>query len=104
MDDRTTVSHSAFIQARQGYSADLGGCLSRLLAPSRAMAGCLYFSVQRSQCDEHLWQVAGFWRDQAAMDAWLASEAMQVFSDVVQYHMISSVDLHTFRAANAAVA
>lgn len=91
-----TVSHCALVTARQGFSYAVGLGLGGLVAPARAMSGCLHFSVQRSQCDEHLWQVAGVWRDQDAMNAWFTSPSMQVFSDLLQDLLVSSMDVHTF--------
>ncbi|WP_166363806.1 putative quinol monooxygenase [Pseudomonas akapageensis] len=90
------VSHLAFIRANVGSSAALGERLDRLLEPSRQAPGCLHFALQRSQCDDHLWLVSGFWTDEGAMTAYLGSPAMQVFSEVVQELMVSSLDLHTF--------
>ena len=91
-----TVSHCALITARQGHSEQVGLGLSALVRPALAMAGCLHFAVQRSHGGERLWQVAGVWRDQTAMTAWLNSPGMQVFSDLVQGLLVTSLDLHTF--------
>jgi quinol monooxygenase YgiN len=108
MTSFNTVSHCALVTARQGFSHAVGIGLSGLVVPARGMPGCLHFSVQRSQCDEHLWQVAGVWRDQEAMSAWFTSPSMQVFSDLLQDMLVSSLDVHTFsepgieRAASAA--
>ncbi|WP_296250401.1 putative quinol monooxygenase [Pseudomonas sp. UBA4194] len=108
MTSINTVSHCALVTARQGFSHAVGIGLSGLVVPARGMPGCLHFSVQRSQCDEHLWQVAGVWSDQEAMRAWFTSPSMQVFSDLLQDMLVSSLDVHTFsepgieRAASAA--
>ena len=92
----SVISHCALVTARHGHSTQVGLGLSALVHPARAMPGCLHFAVQRSHCDERLWQVAGVWRDQVAMTAWLNSPDMQVFSDLLQDLLISSLDLHTF--------
>ncbi|MCY1403869.1 Antibiotic biosynthesis monooxygenase [compost metagenome] len=90
------VSHLAFIRANTGNSVALGERLHGLLEPSRQAPGCLHFALQRSQCDDHLWLVSGFWADEAAMTAYFTSPAMHVFSEVVQDLMVNSLDLHTF--------
>jgi quinol monooxygenase YgiN len=92
----SSVSHSAFVRARQGCSMELGARLGELLEPSRRAPGCMHFALQHSHCDEDLWLVSGFWSSQKAMDDYFASPTMQVFSDVVQAFLVSSLDLHTF--------
>lgn len=96
MNSFSTVSHCALVTARPGDSERVGLVLSALVRPALAMPGCLHFAVQRSHGDERLWQVAGVWRDQAAMTAWLNSPGMQVFSDLVHGLLVTSLDLHTF--------
>lgn len=90
------VSHLAFVRANAGNSVALGERLHRLLEPSRQAPGCLHFALQRSQCDDHLWLVSGFWTDEGAMTAYFGSPAMQVFSELLQEMMVNSLDLHTF--------
>ncbi|MCY1433363.1 Antibiotic biosynthesis monooxygenase [compost metagenome] len=96
MSTSQPVSHLAFIRANAGNSVALGERLHRLLEPSRQAPGCLHFALQRSQCDDHLWMVSGFWSDESAMKTYFGSPAMQVFSEVVQELMVNSLDLHTF--------
>lgn len=96
MNSFSTVSHCALVTARQGHSAQVGLCLSALVRPALSMPGCVHFAVQRSHGNERLWQVAGVWRDQAAMTAWLNSPQMQVFTDLVQGLQVTCIDLHTF--------
>ncbi|WPO99097.1 putative quinol monooxygenase [Pseudomonas sp. HR96] len=104
MTQSSTVSHSAFVRARPGHSAELGARLSSLLEPSRQAPGCLHFALQHSHCEEGLWHVSGFWSSQQAMDDYFASPAMQVFSDVVQALLVKSLDLHTFASVDQAKA
>lgn len=92
----TTVSHSAFIRARAGHSAQLGQRLERLLETSRHTPGCLQFALQHSQCDEDLWLVSGFWASQQAMAAWFNSPVMQVFDALVNDLLVTSLEFHTF--------
>lgn len=102
MTSHATVSHCALVHARAGFSAELGERLQALVQASRQAHGCLHFAVQRSQCDDNLWLVSGFWADQEAMLGWFDSPAMQVFSDLVQALLVKRLDLHTF--ANVAAA
>jgi quinol monooxygenase YgiN len=102
MMQHQSVSHSAFIRARAGRSVELGEHLNLLLEPSRKTPGCLHFALQRSQCDEALWLLSGFWADQQAMSAWFASPVMQVFNQLLDKGLVSSLDLHTFDEVGAA--
>lgn len=102
MTSYPTVSHCALVHARPGFSVELGARLQALVQASRQADGCLHFAVQRSQCDENLWLVSGFWAGQAAMLTWFDSPAMQVFSDLVQALLVKHLDLHTFGDVAAA--
>lgn len=101
MTQHTMVSHSAFVRARPGYSAELGQRLAGLLEPSRKAPGCLHFALQHSHYDDSLWLISGFWSSPKAMSDYFASPALQVFSDVVQDLLVSSLDLHTFENISA---
>ncbi|WP_024717452.1 putative quinol monooxygenase [Pseudomonas putida] len=93
------VTHLAFIRASSGRSAELGARLRDLrdlLEPSRRAPGCLSFTVQRSQADADLWLLSGSWQDQQAMSGYFASPTLDVFGELVQAQVVSSLDLHTF--------
>lgn len=90
------VTHLAFIRASNGRSAELGARLRDLLAPSLQAPGCLGFVVQQSQADADLWLFSGSWRDQQAMSGYFASPTLDVFGELVQAQVVSSLDLHTF--------
>ncbi|WEK32040.1 MAG: antibiotic biosynthesis monooxygenase [Candidatus Pseudomonas phytovorans] len=90
------VTHLAFIRASCGRSAELGARLRDLLEPSRRAPGCLSFTVQRSQADADLWLLSGSWQDQQAMSGYFASPTLDVFGELVQARVVSSLDLHTF--------
>lgn len=90
------VTHLAFIRASSGRSAELGARLRDLLEPSRRSPGCLSFTVQRSQADADLWLLCGSWQDQQAMSGYFASPTLEVFGELVQARVVSSLDLHTF--------
>jgi quinol monooxygenase YgiN len=93
---RQPVTHLAFIRASSGRSAELGARLRDLLEPSLRTPGCLSFSVQRSQADTDLWLLSGSWCDQQAMSGYFASPTLEVFGELVQAQVVSSLDLHTF--------
>ncbi|MFG0321522.1 putative quinol monooxygenase [Pseudomonas sp. zjy_15] len=90
------VTHLAFIRASSGRSAELGARLRDLLEPSRRTPGCLSFTVQRSQADADLWLLSGSWQDQQAMSGYFASPTLEVFGELVQAQVVTSLDLHTF--------
>lgn len=90
------VTHLAFIRASSGRSAELGARLRDLLEPSLRAPGCLSFTVQRSQADADLWLLSGSWQDQQAMRGYFASPTLEVFGELVQAQVVSSLDLHTF--------
>ncbi|MFJ4442296.1 putative quinol monooxygenase [Pseudomonas sp. NPDC089422] len=93
---RQPVTHLAFIRASNGRSAELGARLRDLLEPSLRTPGCLSFTVQRSQADADLWLLSGSWQDQQAMSGYFASPTLNVFGELVQAQVVSSLDLHTF--------
>ncbi|MGO0687147.1 antibiotic biosynthesis monooxygenase family protein [Pseudomonas fulva] len=90
------VTHLALIRASSGRSAELGARLRDLLVPSLHTPGCLSFSVQRSQADDDLWLLSGSWQNQQAMNGYFASPTLNVFGELVQSQVVSSLDLHTF--------
>lgn len=93
---RQPVTHLALVRASSGRSAELGARLRDLLEPSLRTPGCLGFTVQRSQADADLWLLSGSWQDQQAMRGYFASPALEVFGELVQARVVSSLDLHTF--------
>ena len=96
MTSKQPVTHLAFIRASSGRSAELGARLRDLLEPSLRAPGCLSFTVQRSQADADLWLLSGSWQDQQAMRGYFASPTLEVFGELVQAQVVSSLDLHTF--------
>ncbi|MDR2307640.1 MAG: antibiotic biosynthesis monooxygenase [Paucimonas sp.] len=96
MTQQKPVTHLAFIRASNGRSVELGMRLRDLLEPSLRTPGCLSFSVQRSQVDSDLWLLSGSWSDQQAMSGYFASPTLEVFGELVQEQVVSSLDLHTF--------
>lgn len=90
------VNHLVFVRAWAGRSEQLGERLRGLLAPSRNAAGCLAFDLQRSLQDPDLWLLCGAWSSEQAMASWLTAPELQVFADVMQGYLASSLDFHTF--------
>lgn len=96
MPQSSSVSHLVFARARTGHSEQLGERLLCLIEPSRTAEGCLSFALQRSLKDPDLWLISGCWVSEEAMNSWLTIPELQVFADVMQTYMVSSLDFHTF--------
>jgi quinol monooxygenase YgiN len=98
MPQSLTVSHLVFARARVGHSEQLGARLQGLIEPALNTTGCLSFALQHSLRDPDLWLIAGSWSNEQTMNAWFEAPELQVFSDIVQTLMVSSLDFHTFAA------
>lgn len=96
MPQSSPVSHLVSARARTGRSEQLGERLRCLVEPSRRAAGCLSFVLQQSLKDPDLWLISGCWTNEDAMNRWLTTPELQVFSDVMQAYIVSSLDFHTF--------
>jgi quinol monooxygenase YgiN len=59
----------ARVRAKPGQEARLLQELKRLLAPTRAEAGCLNYDLHQSQSDPALFVLYENWTSQAALDA-----------------------------------
>ncbi|WP_300730132.1 putative quinol monooxygenase [Pseudomonas sp.] len=99
MPQHTVVSHLTLVRARVGCSAQVHACLQPLIEPTLQTPGCLQFTVQHSQRDPLLWQVAGYWQDEPSMQAYFNSPLMEVFSVLVQQQVVDSLDFQTFNEA-----
>lgn len=102
MPQTTTVSHLVFARASTGKSAELGERLLCLIEPSRKTDGCLDFALQQSIQDPDMWLISGCWVSEDAMNRWLIAPELQVFSDIMQTWMVSSLDFHTFATPDGA--
>lgn len=100
MPQSSTVSHLVFARARTGKSEQLGERLLGLIEPSRNAEGCLSFDLKHSLQDPDLWLISGSWVNEHAMIHWLTAPELEVFSEVVQAFMVSSLDFHTFATAD----
>jgi quinol monooxygenase YgiN len=96
MPQSSTVSHLVLARARTGKSELLGERLLGLIEPSRNADGCLKFTLQRSLQNPDLWLIVGCWVSEDAMNNWLTTPHLQVFSEVMKTYMVSSLDFHTF--------
>ncbi|HEX8596007.1 MAG TPA: putative quinol monooxygenase [Pseudomonas sp.] len=96
MPQSSSVSHLVFARARNGQSDLLGARLDSLIAPSLNTPGCLQFALHHSSRDPDLWLISGSWADEQAMNVWFDTPHLQVFSDIVQELIVSSLDFHTF--------
>lgn len=102
MPQSSAVSHLVFARARTGKSEQLRERLLDLIEPSRNAAGCLNFTLQHSLQDPDLWLISGCWASEDAMNSWLTTPDLQVFSEVMQAYMVSSLDFHTFATPSGA--
>ncbi|WP_341521141.1 putative quinol monooxygenase [Pseudomonas sp. G.S.17] len=102
MPQSTSVSHLVFARARIGQSDQLGARLDSLIAPSLNAPGCLEFALQHSARDPDVWLISGSWADEQAMSAWFNTPHLQVFSEIVQELIVSSLDFHTFATDDGA--
>lgn len=96
MPQHTAVSHLTLVRARVGCSAQVHACLNQLIEPSRQTPGCLHFALQHCDNDPLLWHVAGYWESEPAMQAYFNSPLMDVFSVLLNQHVIDSLDFQTF--------
>jgi len=101
MPQSSSVSHLAFARARDGQRAQLGMRLSSLIEPTLRAPGCLHFALQQSMRDPDLWLVSGLWSSEEAMNAYFSTPELQVFSELVQELVVSSLDFHTFETVSA---
>lgn len=102
MPQSSAVSHLVFARANQGRSEQLGERLLGLIEPSRNTHGCLSFALQQSSQDPDLWLIYGSWASEDAMNNWLNAPDLQVFAEIMQAFVVSSLDFHTFATAHEA--
>lgn len=96
MPQSYAVSHMTLVRARAGCSAQVHACLKKLIEPTLKTPGCLHFALQHCDSDPLLWHVAGYWQDQCAMQAYFNSPLMDVFSTLLNQHVVDSLDFQTF--------
>ena len=90
------VSHTTRVHARAGCSAQVQACLTHVIEPTLKTPGCLHFALQQCDSDPLLWQVAGYWRDECAMQAYFNSSVMEVYSVLLNEQMIERLKFQTF--------
>ena len=90
------VSHTTRVHARAGCSVQVQACLMRVIEPTLKTPGCLHFALQQCDSDPLLWQIAGYWQDECAMQAYFNSSVMEVYSVLLNEQMIERLEFHTF--------
>lgn len=104
MHTPNTVSHLVFARASTGSTKRLGVRLSSLIEPALKAPGCLQFSLQQSLHEPDMWVVSGLWSSEDMMNAWFATPALDVFSELVEQLIIGSLDFQTFKQVTASQA
>ena len=90
------VAHLAFIRAQAGRSAELGGRLRRLVAPSRREPGCLSYDLHRADDDPDLWMVYETWRSADHLQAHYATAHMRSFIAEAPFLVDGPLELRGF--------
>ena len=90
------VSHTTRVHARAGCSVQVQACLMRVIEPTLKTPGCLHFALQQCDSDPLLWQIAGYWQDECAMQAYFNSSVMEVYSVLLNEKMIERLEFQTF--------
>ena len=104
MPQSSAVSHLVLARASKGRSEQLGARLLALIEPSRSTSGCLSFALHNVPQDPDLWLISGSWASEDQMNHWLDAPHIQIFSEVVQGYMVSSLDFQTFASEQEAQA
>lgn len=81
MSDPLTVI--ARVRAKAGRQARLRQELQRLLAPTRAEAGCISYDLHQSQTDPALFVFYENWKSQADLDAHFETAHLQAMIKLV---------------------
>ena len=68
----------------------------RVIEPTLKTPGCLHFALQQCDSDPLLWQIAGYWQDECAMQAYFNSSVMEVYSVLLNEQMIERLEFQTF--------
>ena len=73
----------ARVRAKAGQESRLRQEMQRLLAPTRAEAGCISYDLHQSQSDPALFVFYENWASQAALDAHFQTPHMQAHLNLV---------------------
>jgi quinol monooxygenase YgiN len=71
------------VRAKAGQESRLLQELQRLLAPTRAEAGCIDYILHQSQTDPALFALYENWTNQAALDAHFQTPYLQAYFKLV---------------------
>ncbi len=72
---------------------------ARMVAATRAEAGCVTYSFAQDIADPGLVHIFEVWRDQAALDAHFASAHMAAFNAALGGVDITSIDVKTYEVS-----
>jgi quinol monooxygenase YgiN len=67
------------VRAKAGQESRLRQELQRLVAPTRAEAGCIAYELHQSQTDPALFALYENWMSQAALDAHFQTSYLEAF-------------------------
>ena len=83
----------ARMRAKSGQEARLWQELQRLVAPTRAEAGCITYDLHRSQTDPALFMFYENWKSQADLDAHFETRHFKAFIRILHEMLEDEMDL-----------
>lgn len=83
----------ARIRSKQGKEAEVLGEITRLIAPTRAEAGCINYDLHRSQDDPTLFLLYETWASRRDLDQHLAMPYLQAFLNKAPELLAEEVDI-----------
>ena len=83
----------ARMRAKSGQEARLWQELQRLVAPTRAEAGCITYDLHRSQTDPALFMFYENWKSQADLDAHFETQHFKAFIRILHEMLEGEMDL-----------
>jgi quinol monooxygenase YgiN len=86
----------ARMRAKAGQEARLKLELIKLLAPTRAEAGCIGYDLHQSQTDPALFVFYETWKSQADVDAHFATPHLQAVLKIAPEMLDGALDLTTW--------
>ncbi len=85
----TNLTVNAMIRARRGSERTVLESLVRLLAPTRAEAGCLAYDLHQDIEDPHLFIFHETWESEEHLEHHLASDHIAANRDRIADHIVS---------------
>ena len=99
-----TITNVAFIRAKSGRGAELGGLLAELAPISREEAGCIDFELHRSVGEPDLWFVYEDWKSRNDLDQHFKTPHLLKFAEASAALLDGEMDLRLFSKVAAASA